>query len=163
MGLAGVLFGLTCWFLWNSRNGIVFNPILNSETNLIPDAFIQSIVRYYREIVAAGRAQYSKSIAPSPRRVDRYTAWIALREGYIKLNIDGSSVDNPRLIIQSQYGFSGLLRDHCGHFIAGFFGDAGVGIAFGVKFWALLLGLQTAWSFDIKKLHVKIDFFFIKK
>ncbi|KAJ1405402.1 ribonuclease H [Sesbania bispinosa] len=51
---------------------------------------------------------------------DRWVSWIAPREGVVAINSDGSALGCP-----GRAGFGGLIRNHIGEWIMGYYGSNG--------------------------------------
>jgi hypothetical protein len=78
-----------------------------------------------------GKTKNRQAISP--------TAWSPPPPGFLKLNFDGASRDNP-----GPAGFGAILRDHMGkitHLIAGFMGENTNNVA---ELSSLVKGLQKA-------------------
>jgi hypothetical protein len=77
-------------------------------------ASVNSIFSYHSSmVVALGSA--------NKHCVVRHVCWYPPPEGYIKVNVDGSSFGNP-----GNAGFGGLLRNDNGAWIHGFSGSCGI-------------------------------------
>nr|KYP44262.1 14.7 kDa ribonuclease H-like protein [Cajanus cajan] len=61
--------------------------------------------------------------------------------GNVTLNVDGSALTNP-----GDSGYGGLVRDHEGKFILGFYGSIGVSNNIHAEIMALLKGLEICWA-----------------
>ncbi|KAJ6959809.1 hypothetical protein NC653_038004 [Populus alba x Populus x berolinensis] len=68
-------------------------------------------------------------------------SWQRPIQGFIKLNMDGSSIGTPGSI-----GFGGLLRDWKGNWVLRFSGFAGYSPSLLLELLALKHGLLIAWN-----------------
>jgi len=75
----------------------------------------------------------------SKHRVVRHVRWYPLLEGYIKVNVDGSSFGNP-----GNASFGGLLRNNSGVWIHGFSRSCGRASNLLAELSAIWRGLQIA-------------------
>ena len=78
--------------------------------------------------------------------------WIAPLEPFIKLNIDGNSLGNPRL---ARAG--GLLCNSSDAWILGFSLNMGIASNNIAKLGAVRQGLILAWDLGFKFIHLEID------
>nr|KYP52497.1 Putative ribonuclease H protein At1g65750 family [Cajanus cajan] len=74
----------------------------------------------------------------------RIVSWIYPPEHVFKLNVDGSSIGNPRLA-----GYGGLLHNSVGEWIRGFTGSCVLATSLYAELLALLKGIQLAWDMNI--------------
>ncbi|KAJ1430717.1 Ribonuclease H domain [Sesbania bispinosa] len=84
---------------------------------------------------------FSSPAADLPPRVARTVHWIAPPEGCVALNVDGSSHGNP-----GPSGFGGLLRDHLGNWLKGFYGHMVFSEILQAELLAIRFGLLLAWE-----------------
>lgn len=82
----------------------------------------------------------------------RIIKWIVPSEPFIKLNIDGSSLGNPRLA-----GASGILRDFSGNWVFGFSLRLGLASNNIAKLWAVRQGLMLAWDLGFKFIQLETN------
>ncbi|XLR04880.1 hypothetical protein HN51_059755 [Arachis hypogaea] len=78
--------------------------------------------------------------------------WVPPSEGTIKLNVDGSSRENP-----GRAGCGGLLRDQDGNCIAGFVSHIGFASSVAAELVAIRHGLWLAWQFGYRKVECESD------
>ena len=71
---------------------------------------------------------------------------------YLKLNTDGSALDNPGLARAR-----GVLRDHQGWWIAGFSAQVGLATNNMAELTAVRQGLAIAWNTGMKLLQLELD------
>ena len=85
-------------------------------------------------------------------RISQTIKWTAPTEPFIKLNKDGSSLDNPGMA-----RVRGLLRDSSGLWISGFSLSMGITTNNRAKLGAVHQGLMLAWELGFKFIHLDID------
>ena len=84
--------------------------------------------------------------------ISQTVKWTAPIEPFIKLNMDGSSLDNP-----SMAGVGGLLRDSSELWISGFSLSIGITTNNMAELGAVRQGLMLAWELGFKFIHLEID------
>ena len=106
-----------------------------------------------REIITALNSPSSPFKATSEqRKQDAFVHWHALREDWIKLNIDGASNGNPR-----PSGGAGIFRDHYENYIKAFACNFSWRTPVMAEVLALFKGLRIAWDMGYKKLEINLD------
>ena len=86
-------------------------------------------------------------------RVPQLIHWKAPPHPYLKLNFDGSALDNPGLV-----GAGGVLRDHqAGRWIIGFSLHVGLTTNNMAELAAVRQGLAMAWNMGLKFLQLELD------
>ncbi|CAL0324582.1 unnamed protein product [Lupinus luteus] len=78
--------------------------------------------------------------------------WAPPLEGWVKVNTDGSYHDDRKMM-----GYGGLVRDHASGWIKGFLGCCNGGSAFISEAWALMEGINLAWSLGFRKVICEVD------
>ena len=153
-----VLPSLICWGLWKARNtaiydGVVLTPTQicwNIQALLLGISQVHPFVQVTRgdcELVSSGlflRMKRRQLAQP------RWIAWAKPSIGYVKLNIDDSSLGNP-----GHDGAGGVFRDSDGNILAGFSLFLGSRTNMEAEAMALLEGLQSSASFH--SLQVEMD------
>ncbi|GAU24728.1 hypothetical protein TSUD_355570 [Trifolium subterraneum] len=81
-----------------------------------------------------------------------FIGWRKPREGWVKLNCDGSQNDGLGLV-----GCSGLLRNSDGNWLKGYSRKLGNCDALHAEMWSMYLGLDLARRVGIMHLHVESD------
>jgi len=71
---------------------------------------------------------------------------------WIKLNVDGCSNGNL-----GTAGAGGILRDNLGTCCKGFAINIGICSSVKVEFWAVITGLELAWSLKIRRVILESD------
>lgn len=80
----------------------------------------------------------------------RQVAWLGTpNKDTIAINVDGSSMPLP--------GFGGLVRDHCGTFIFGFYGSAGQATVLQAEILGILHGLRLCRDHGFNKARCYSD------
>ena len=85
-------------------------------------------------------------------RIPHIIRWKAPPDPYIKLNIDGSAIDNPRIA-----GARGILRDHSGGWISGFSLNLGLTSNNMGKLAAVWQDLSMALNMRFKFIQLELD------
>jgi len=98
------LFIVTCWEIWRNKNGKFFQQVKKDTW-----ASVNSIFSYHSSIIQV-------LSHTDKHHIHRQVRWYPPKDGYIKVNMDGSSFGNPC--------FGGLLRNHYGVWIQGSCGGA---------------------------------------
>jgi hypothetical protein len=94
---AGSMFIVTCFEIWRNRNEENFQNVKKDNWASVNDIYL-----YYFSMVHA--------LGPTNKQyVIHQIRWHPPPEGYIKVNVDGSSFGNP-----GNAGFGGLLRNDRG-------------------------------------------------
>lgn len=139
------LFGLMCWKLWTARNLAWFEKKQITPTNLV------------REVVLY--AGFSEQVAGScglvggrQRKQERTICWARPPNSHVTLNCDGALKLDSRMA-----GAGCLLRDHDGGWRMGCCRNIGVCTSLQAELWALMDGLELAWSAGYKDIIVQMD------
>lgn len=80
-------------------------------------SMVAQVKAMYCDVLGAFGSLSSSPNTKQPREV----TWTIPIEGSVTLNVDGSAVTTSGLV-----GFGGLVRDHSGSFLHGFYGSVGV-------------------------------------
>ena len=131
--------------IWDNMNQVVFK---NKNSNLNLSKLIMQRVREYYHCA------YNPKEAET--RVVKAIRWEKLTRGWVKLNINGSSLGNPGLA-----GGGGLIWDENGEWILGFARNIGITTSFQAKLWALCDGLSlfVDRNFSTVKVDLEAKFF----
>lgn len=122
------------WSLWIARNKLVFD-----KEKPPPHVLCSRVVSLIHSI---NRAFAWIPADQPPAHTPREVAWKGSPDdNTVALNVDGSCLGNP-----GRASFGGLLRDHSGAFIFGFFGAAGHTTILQAELLGLLHGLQCCWE-----------------
>ena len=90
------------------------------------------------------RSKPAKTIIP--------VGWEKPPWGWLKLNSDGSAINNP-----GKAGGGGLFRDHEGNWVKGYVGGIGHTNSFMVELWALRNGLNIVREMGVSNLIIELD------
>jgi ribonuclease HI len=83
----------------------------------------------------------SQLTEPSRTANPRHVSWSRPVEGTVCLNVDGSLLNSIHTA-----GFGGLIRDHTGAFLGGFYGKADQPNILYAEIMAILHGLELCWN-----------------
>ncbi|KAL5171611.1 putative ribonuclease H protein [Glycine soja] len=139
-GDKGILFSITCWFIWRSRNEEIFNDKVQ------PVWHIANQIHTLNDIIYKDVTQSLQQ--PSPMLV----LWIAPPGNVMKLNTDGSAFGNL-----GQAGFGGIIRDNLGNWHTGFMGSCGFTTSVHAELLAIYHGLKIARDIGIGRLICESD------
>lgn len=135
------LFIACVWWSWKARNAKCFN------NEVIPLPRLLLSILNLTEIM---------KICFKPMNADTYTtrqiSWYQENRQGIILNVDGSSLGNPR-----RAGFGGLFRNPDGGWISGFSGFIGHSEVLKVELLGIYHGLRLAWERDFKEILCYTD------
>ncbi|KAK4273561.1 hypothetical protein QN277_021939 [Acacia crassicarpa] len=138
-----LIFGLTCWMLWNWRNNCCFEEGFSMPKNRA------RIIGGYVENVKRAQLEFGRA-ATVPREVQ--IRWVAPPDGWVKVNIDGVSKGERRLA-----GCGGLIRGSQGEWLCGFTRKLGSCSAIKAEVWAVLSGMELAFHYKFDKIIVESD------
>ncbi|KAG7593942.1 Ribonuclease H domain [Arabidopsis thaliana x Arabidopsis arenosa] len=79
-------------------------------------------------------------------RVERMIGWVALEDGWSKMNTDGASQENPGLATAG-----GVLRNSAREWCGGFTLNIGRCSALLAELWGVYYGLYTAWEHRVTR------------
>lgn len=139
------LFGYVVWSLWLERNRCAFHHPILSPKNMAFRALSLT-----KEFIAEQRVFSAGSMTISPKKTV-YIGWEFPPVGFVKLNTDGSSSSS------GDASAAGLLRDHNGHWVGGFYQHLGDTSPLGAELWGLLTGLCLAWSLRLPRIIIETD------
>lgn len=86
------------------------------------------------------------------KKPSRLVSWHAPIDNIVKLNVDGSSLDNP-----GGSGFCGLIRNDKGEWLIGFSGFCGITTNLNAELMAIDHGLSLAWSYGYRDVVCESD------
>ena len=125
-----------------ARNECIFNNQSFSQYRIIYKV-VQCAIEFFFLVCPAKNIKIG---------IPRIIKWNALLEPFIKLNIDDSSLGNPRLA-----GVGRLLRNSLGAWILGFSLHMGIASNNIAELGAVHQGLLLAWNLGFKFIHLEID------
>jgi ribonuclease HI len=140
----GLLFFVTIWVVWCSRNDVIFN---NSNENIHT-----SLAKIFSLLKSCEAAFSSPPTTSNNSATPRSVAWSRPVEGSVCLNVDGSL-----LVSTNTAGYGGLLRDNNGVFLLGFYGAATAPSILFAELMAILHGLQICWESGYRRISCFSD------
>ena len=139
-GTDGIIFCVGLWHIWVMRNEFVF-----SGSYIPKDVVLRKIHRMFDVCLSVF------GVAP-PSQSTIMVSWAHPPPGFVKLNIDGSSLGNPGVA-----GFGGLIRAEGGVWVLGFSNYIPWADNLCVELLALRFGLQLAWQHGFRKIICEVD------
>ena len=136
-----IVFTLALWSIWKSRNDIVFNG-KGWSLKLAMDIVYQA--KEYLHCVATPRLE--------ARRVLRRIRWERPKQGWKKLNTDGSCSELHDLV-----SYGGVVRNDDGQWVVGFSKRIGVTSSFAIELWGIREGLKLCCNLNIHCLEIEMD------
>ncbi|KAF7834434.1 reverse transcriptase [Senna tora] len=109
-GTRDIEFLNICYDIWKMRNAYVIEGKLPNKVKMCRDIVLN---------IENARAVFGNS-SRGPSRDSINVGWVKPKNGFIKLNTDGSSIGNPGPV-----GVGGLFRDSDGRWLLGFSGSIG--------------------------------------
>jgi hypothetical protein len=138
------IFMVTCWQLWTWRNKTIFEDAFNRPINPT-----QVILKMSREIGSCMKT----NLTGMPKRMDTiFIGWNRPREGWVKLNCDGTHKSSVNLS-----GCGGLLRDSSGVCLVSYARKLGTCDALVAEMWGMYLGMDLAMRQGMTHLQVDSD------
>ena len=137
-----ICFPFLCWHLWLAQNKRIFHNQSRSQHRLIYKTVQAAIEFFY----LAGPNK------PIQSKVSQTIKWTTPAEPFIKLNIDGSSLDNPGIA-----GAGNLLRDSSRVWISFFALNMGIMTNNMAELGTVRQGLMLAWDLGFKFIQLEID------
>ncbi|CAN0880875.1 Putative ribonuclease H protein At1g65750 [Linum grandiflorum] len=141
-----LLFGVTLWSLWKTRNAEVF-----TNTTSTPLATSSRILAWL-QIVSDAQSRTKSLIDGGETIVERDIGWKPGLAGWMTLNTDGSVRGRS-----SKASAGGLLRDAFGHCHAAFTQNLGSCSITRAEMRGLITGLEMAWELGCRKVAAFID------
>ncbi|CAN1807775.1 hypothetical protein LINPERHAP1_LOCUS25156 [Linum perenne] len=129
--------GITCWYLWKSRNELVFE-----SKHVPPAALVNRILAWSRAVDAALRIERSCLDLP-PQRTSMDVQWDPGPEDTMVINTDGSVNPSTR-----EATTGGLIRDYLGRCYLGFSSNLGSCSIARAELHGIATGLRLAWTLD---------------
>ncbi|WCJ38142.1 Polynucleotidyl transferase ribonuclease H-like superfamily protein [Euphorbia peplus] len=141
-----VFFSHTIWWIWRWRCISIFEG--KEQPAWIKVKFLKTSLIQLKEAFRSESFHQQHVVT----REDIDIGWIPPETHCFKLNTDGCSKGNP-----GPARAGGVIRDHEGRWIAGFSFNIGICTAIQAEMWAILKGLELAWSLGISQLEVDCD------
>ncbi|GLT88451.1 hypothetical protein SLE2022_064770 [Rubroshorea leprosula] len=136
------LFLSMLWFLWTSRNKLIFEGKWTP-----PNAVFWQARSYALETHFA----LNLAMLASPR-TPRWVCWQPPTQPFLKLNTDGSQNHQS-----GRACAGGLIRDHLGRWVHGFTVNIGFTSSFLAELWGCREGLKLAHSLQLQHLILEMD------
>lgn len=143
--LWSILFGVTCWMLWNRRNYFFFTNNLSSL-----DSLLYKAVHSAREFVQALSMVYGCFGLTLEHSFP--LKWKPPDDPLLKLNVDGSWRSQDKMASSGE-----LLRDSLGCWIRGFVANFKRNIALSAKFQTIAEGLKVVKHTHVNYLVVELN------
>ncbi|GLT80127.1 hypothetical protein SLA2020_515820 [Shorea laevis] len=136
------LFLSVLWFIWKSRNKLLFEGIREPPAVVFWQARAHALDTFF--------ALNSSVLATT--RTPRWVGWQPPAQPFVKLNTDGS-----RNHQSGSASAGGLIRDHLGRWVHGFTVNIGVTSSFIAELWGCREGLKLAHSLHLQYLILEMD------
>ena len=155
-----LLPALICWALWKFRNLAYFEGVV-TPVHVIFNHIVKELQLIARATpftcsTPEDKRCWTQGLVPflkqPPRARLRIIRWMVPPMGYVKLNVDGSSLGNP-----GDAGGGGLIRDSEGRLLYGFSTFYGWQTNMSAEAMALLEGLQLCKSHGFPHVEIEID------
>ncbi|CAN1822063.1 Putative ribonuclease H protein At1g65750 [Linum perenne] len=105
-----IQFGVTAWLLWNARNKLIFEKLIQT-----PSAVIEQC-KFWTNLVLSSWKTFQLGLeAPGLARQTQLIAWRPGDEGWSTLNTDGSQISHT-----DATSLGGLIHDEKGGFVRAF-------------------------------------------
>lgn len=139
----GSIAPLILWYVWCSRNKLIFEGKSLSPTTIAADVSAQ---------LQAVHAAFGSPSRESHTRVVREVAWHNAGLEFMVLNVDGSLLFNPCFA-----GFGSLVRNHLGEFMIGFYGNLGATTILEAELHAISMDMRLCWEEGYRDVHCFSD------
>ena len=136
-------FAFSIWGLWLHRNKRIFKQLGAGVCNVGGVMNVDLDLDYY---FSAGR------IKPTKEKIPVHVKWNKPDLNWLKLNTDGSALQNPGLA-----GSGRLIRHHNGCLVKGFARAIGIATRVEAELWALRDGLQLCAELNVEAIEVELD------
>lgn len=143
-----IVFTINLWRLWIMRNKLAHGGNSDHISNLSHFMAERTKLGPVETVISMER----RNIRLGQVRICKWICWEAPSEGWITLTTDGIVSGNPGLA-----GAGGLLRDHRGHWISGFYKGIGVTHSVMAELCGLLEGLKLALSLNMTKINIQLE------
>ncbi|KAH9670623.1 putative ribonuclease H protein [Citrus sinensis] len=135
-------FGIAIWRLWYWRNQFWVNGLAMDSLSMVNDVKART-----EEVILI----QGSSLSLTNKKVNKWIGWSPPNWPWYKLNSDGACKVN------GVAAAGGLIRDHSGHWVAGFGMNIGNCSVTTAELWGLYQGLTLAWNKGIRWLCVEVD------
>ncbi|KAJ1415138.1 Ribonuclease H domain [Sesbania bispinosa] len=137
-----LIFGLSVWQLWRCRNERVFDNKAVSSVEVV--GRIHNLARIGDAHCLSGLDQNHRGM--------KLVRWCSPEQGWIKFNVDGSVKSASK-----STGCGGVMRDHCGNWMGGFFFNLGSSSVLMAELRGIATALHIAWGRGLTKLWIESD------
>ncbi|CAN1820472.1 Putative ribonuclease H protein At1g65750 [Linum perenne] len=146
VGEKSLLFGVTLWYLWKSRNESTFSNVrdLPSVTARKANAWTSSVI--------AARGRDTRLGLNEGRRIVSPIAWDPRPGEGVTVNTDGSVLRNL-----NRAAAGGIIRTSDVHSLGAFVANLGNCSVTRAKLGGAVLGLELAWSTGCRVVEVQLD------
>ncbi|CAN1179328.1 Putative ribonuclease H protein At1g65750, partial [Linum perenne] len=139
-------FGVTCWYLWRSRNDRIFGNIS------IPAASVAYKAANWAREVAQAMSQDASWIIGRDQSVATEISWDPGPEDWTTINSDGSFISES-----GKASAGGLLRDSSGRPLKAFTANLGICSITRAELRGALIGLMIAWEAGHRRIKLQMD------
>ena len=136
-----ILFSFALWSLWLHQNSIAFERA-HSHLDLKAETLAKATEFFY--IGINGKQIWTK------QKIQ--VRWLCPLPNWFKLNIDGSSLDNPGLA-----GGGGLIRNEKGEWVKGFARAIETTTSVAAELWALRDGIRLCIALKLPTMVIELD------
>ncbi|KAF7806896.1 protein lin-12 [Senna tora] len=138
------VFAIAAWIFWKIRNAEIFQSQEAEITN--PVNHVLHLVDSFTRAQSRQDVGFYKHHVNSPVLV----CWQKPESGWVKINVDAARQETLKKV-----ACGGVARDWQGNVLAGFTRNIGECSTLAGELWAILHGLEVAWSLVIKKVHLE--------
>ncbi|CAN1839814.1 Putative ribonuclease H protein At1g65750 [Linum perenne] len=142
----GLIFGITCWFLWRTRNERIFAGRADSAGGTAAKCA-------HWEVKVREAMNFEASVVPNlnvPRQSQ--VNWQAGQEGWVTVNSDGSVLGT-----RGRAAAGGILRQANGQGIRAYAMNLGVCSITRAEIRGALEGIKQAWNAGYRRVEVQLD------
>lgn len=136
-----VFFGITCWFIWKSRNDAIFNKANMNTGDIISSA-----------IARTKSLQIGKANSRWACNTTSLNSWQKPAVGWTKIDVDGSLSRGG-----SRAAIGGVGRRPSGDWLFGFKMSVSITDIFQIEAKVILEGLRLAWNKGVKQVKLESD------
>ncbi|CAN1145225.1 Putative ribonuclease H protein At1g65750 [Linum perenne] len=146
VGEKSLLFGVTLWYLWKSRNEFTFSNVRD-----LPSIIARKASAWTSSVIAAMDRDTRMGFNVGRRMVSPI-AWDPGPGEWVMVNTDGSVLRNP-----NRAAAGGIVRTSDGHALEAFVANLGSCSVTRAELHGAVLGLELAWSKGCRLVEVQLD------
>lgn len=135
-----IIFPIALWLLWKQRNLEIFEGVTSSRD--LHRSFLEGAAEFYAALPSHTR----------PENIILHFGWSPPREGWFKLNTDGSALGNP-----GKAGIGGIIRDSNGRWVKGFWRYLGYTNSLIAELWGAREDILLGKDLNIHALCLELD------